>query len=183
MLPIRYLTNKTGPRWTPGPGGGSASTPLGLASQAGLSGGFQGNTPGLPLDAYLYPPPNSQTLLGTDFQASVGAGTVTPLPLTLLTVPQAMTGVINSINMLLDGITITSVVQWQLLVNGAVAPGYQNLRVIPRSGAASVSVILSPVRVPLGPGATAVLQAINQDGAPYHIGGQLYGWFWPFSVS
>lgn len=182
-----YHTFRRGPNWSQaGPQGGGMLAPLqggASPSQAALGAGFQGNTPGLALDAFLYPPPNSQTLLGTDFQPSVGAGTLTALPATAITALAGQIGVVNSINILLDNITVTSNVVWQLLVGGVVAPGYSNLKIIPRSGAAAVSVIYSPVRVVLNPGVTAVLQAVNLDGAAYNIGGQLYGWMWPYQAS
>ncbi len=171
---VRLIIPMTGPRPASGPRGSLT----GGAGGAPPSTQFQGAAEGMQLDPYLFPPPAAQFLFGTDLQPSVGAGTVTQLPGCSLNLSQGQVGVINAITILLDQVTISSNVVWTIFVNGAPVPNFNNLRVIPRSGAAAVSDQFTPVRLELPPGATLTMQALNKDGAPYNLGAQLFGWFW-----
>ncbi len=167
-----YFVPSTGPRPAAGPAGSAAGAPPPSTAIAGSS-------PGLLLDPYLFPPTNATPLFGTDLQPSVNAGTVTLLPGCTLQVPDNNVGVIASITVLLDQIVITSNVVWSILVNGITPPGYNQLRVIPRSGAAAVGVQFVPTRLELPPLAIVTVQAQNIDGGAYNLGAQLYGWYWP----
>jgi len=178
---IGYRTSRTSPAWATGPAA-SGSPFAALQPNQGTGGQQTGINPGMPLDSYLFPPAGSTQLLGTDFQPSLGAGQIVQLPACTIVCPAANAGVVHSIKILLDQITATTNVFWTVKRNGIPVHGYNNLRLIPRSGAASVEYEFVPVRIELSPNDVVTMQATNVDGAPYNVGGQLIGWYEPAQV-
>lgn len=170
-MSVKYFTPRTGPR--------PALGTLGPPNAPYQSNGSQGINPGMPLDSYIFPPAGSTQLLGTDSQPIAGAGTVVAFPNAQLVVPAGNVGVVSNIKILINAIVLGTNLFFSVKVNGVVAPGYGNLRVIPRSGAAAVEYEFTPVRLALNPGAVVTADATDLDGNPYTVGIQLLGWFWP----
>lgn len=132
------------------------------------------------LPAELYPPAGSTALFLTDDEPTLGAGQVVPFPGLTFALPSGMVGVVDALTLLIDGILITTNVVFTLSLNGALVPGFNNLTLLPRSGATFATLSLGPyLRIPIPLGGQITAQAVNVDGGSYTIGMQARGWFWP----
>lgn len=127
-------------------------------------------------------PPNSRTVslsVNTALAAAAGA-IVTPagFPLQLA---KSEVGVIDQIDLLLNGIVLGSTVTWMLLVNGAPPPGFGAMTILGRDGAASVSKTYGPqLRITVPAGGVISVVITNGDGAAgYTAGVGVLGWAWP----
>ncbi|MGH9806138.1 MAG: hypothetical protein ACRD9W_02550 [Terriglobia bacterium] len=134
----------------------------------------------LELPPYLFPPFTSTAFNLADASAITGVGVIINPAALQLKIPNNCYGSINQIDLLLNGIVSTSNVKWRLTINTVPVPGWNNLTILPRSGAASVNRGWGPqlgIRVPLG--GVIGIQIQDFDGAAYTVGTQIYGWFWP----
>lgn len=133
------------------------------------------------LPAEHYAPAGSTPIFLSAEAGIVGGGTiVTPAGLQLQ-LPSDCVGVIKSIELLLDAITIASSVIWTLLINGNPVQGMDSLTILARNGAASVSSSVLPgqLTIPVPQGGTIGMRIRDVDGGPYTVGAELSGWFWP----
>lgn len=157
---------------------GVPTAPL-MPGGSALSGGLT-SPGGISLPPTLYPPPGSRSFNLADEVATIGAGTLTELTNCQLQLPPTNVGVISSIELLIDGILITTRLFFRLIVNGSPIPGWGSLTVLARNGAANASRSLSgPLGIELPAGAAFTVKALNQDGGNYTVGANLYGWEWP----
>lgn len=143
-----------------------------------LAGGI--SAPGM-FPPTLFPPPGSQ---GFNLQADAALpgviGSLTTPADLAFQIPGNMVAVISSIELLLDGITVVSDVVWRLLINGSPAPGWGNITILGRNGAASVAKSWDgPLGIEVPLGGLIGVQILNNDGGAYTAGTSLYGWFWP----
>lgn len=174
MTKLVYTTSRRGavviaPRSAPIRPGGSA-----------VAMGVDPGPDTVQLDPYLYPPPNSTPFNLAANQAIVGVNQITTPAGLVLPIPQNCYGVINSVDLLLDSILITSNVLWTLRLNKIPIPGFAPITILGRNGAASVAKSWGPqLRLVVPLGAEISVQIQNVDGAPYTAGTQLQGWFWP----
>ena len=131
-------------------------------------------------DPYLFPPPASTPLNLAANQAIVGANTFyTPAGVSR-SIPGNCYGVISTIDLLLDSILITSVVNWYIFINGSPVSGFNPITVLGRNGAASVGRSWEgPLRILIPLGGTVSVTIQNVDGGAYTAGTSLYGWFFP----
>lgn len=132
---------------------------------------------------HLYPPKGSLALNLQDSAALVGAIGSISTPAGLQTrIAANQVGTIAAIEILLDGITITSNVDYRLLINGSIVPGWV-LTIPPRNGATSVSKSWGDgqsIGIEIPQGADIGFQILNNDGgAGYTVGVSVYGWTWP----
>lgn len=154
---------------------GAPFTPGGV----GRIGGVQpSNLVNLPAD--LYPPDQATGFVLFDSQAVTGLGSSTTFPNFSLTLPFDQVGVINALTISIDGILISTAVTFALIVNGAGVQGYNQLQILPRNGAAFVSLTFGPqLRLLVPAGGTVAAFGNNVDGASYTLGIQAQGWQWP----
>lgn len=135
------------------------------------------------LPAELYPPQFATGFFFSDAAAIVGVNVATTFPnfnASLPKLPPNMVGVVDQLTLLIDGILITTVVQFSLLINNAVVPGFNNLVILPRNGATFVTMGLGPfLRISVPVGGVVTAQAVDVDGGAYTVGIQARGWFWP----
>lgn len=153
------------------PGGVAIAPPLAPQGQADKTVFF---------DPSLFPPPFATPINLAANQGIVGAGTFyTPAGLALQ-IPGNCYGVISTIDLLLDSITITSNVLWTLRINKVPVPGFNPLTILGRNGAASVSKSWpGPLRILIPLGGIIDVLIEDVDGGSYTAGTALYGWFWP----
>ncbi len=96
-----------------------------------------------------------------------------------LRIPLDQIGWVKSIEIMLDGIVITSNVLWRLSIDGVPVQGFSNLTILGRNGAASVSRTFDPVTAQIPPGTTLGVTMTVVDGGSYTVGAQLRGWYYP----
>lgn len=145
---------------------------------AGIQGDQAANTVNLPPE--LYPPLQSTAFFLSDEAALVGIGASTRPGGLAFTLPQTMVGVIDAIELLIDGIVITTSVVYSVMMNGAPVNGFNNLTILGRNGAQSVSKAMGPfLRCEIPIGGTVQMQFTDVDGGAITMGAQLRGWFWP----
>lgn len=150
--------------------------------QPGGTAPIQGAEPAglVTLPAELYPPAGSTGVFLTDSEPSIGANTTVVFPGMAFAPPPGMVAVIDSLSVLVDGIVITTNVQFSLAVNGALVPGFSQIALLPRNGATFAGLVLGPfLRIPVPLGGKLAAQALNVDGGAYTLGMQARGWFWP----
>lgn len=134
------------------------------------------------LPAELYPPAASTGMFLTDSEPTIGVNQVVLFPGMAFAPPSGMVAVIDSLSILVDGIVITTNVQFSIAVNGALVPGFSQLALLPRTGATFAGLTLGPfLRIPIPLGGKLTAQAVNVDGGAYNLGMQARGWFWPAS--
>lgn len=162
---ISYDTGQQGAPFTPG----------GVARIGGVQ---PPNLVNLPPE--LYPPDQATGFVLFDSQPVVGLGSNTTFPNFALTLPFDQAGVINALTISIDGILISTAVTFALIINGAGVQGYNQLQILPRNGAAFVSLTFGPqLRILVPPGGAVQAIGNNVDGASYTLGIQAQGWFWP----
>lgn len=128
----------------------------------------------------LYPPDQATGFVLFDSEAVTGLGSSTTFPNFALALPFNQVGVINALTISIDGMLISTAVQFALLINGAGVQGYNQLQILPRNGAAFVSLTFGPqLRILVPAGGTVAAIGNNVDGASYTLGIQAQGWFWP----
>lgn len=112
--------------------------------------------------------------------ASAGAGTTGPLVVTQL--PGNSIGVVQVIEVDILNLLQTSAISWSFLVNGAPAPGFNNITIFPGS-VPRVSKVLDELTLRVPQGATLSMTFTNTDGAAYPVVGMsYYGWFWSLAA-
>jgi hypothetical protein len=168
---------------TRGTYGAIGVTRRGIPLKAGGSIVAAGVAPGpntVQFDPYLFPPPASTPINIAGNQAIVGANTFTTPAALTRTIPNNCYGVISTIDLLLDSILITSVVNWYIFVNGSPVPGFNPITILGRNGAASVGKSWDgPLRILIPLGGTVSVTIQDVDGGAYTAGTSLYGWFFP----
>lgn len=129
-------------------------------------------------DPYTVPPPLSQAINLSGPQAIVGANTLyTPAALAQ-NLPNANVGVIDSIDLQLDGIALATNVLWRILICGAPAIGWQIT--VPGIGGATAAIkSWTKARIPIPLNGSCGVQILNVDGGVYTATTTLYGWYWP----
>lgn len=150
-----------------------------------LSGGVKGiigqqppNMVNLPPE--LYPPQNSNGLFLSGSTFLVGAASSDRPAALQMAIPTNQVGVIDALELLVDGILITTNIVYTVFVNGSPVQGFNNLSILPRNGAQSVSKSLGPfLRILIPLGGTIQLQFLNVDGGAVTMGAQMRGWYWP----
>lgn len=131
------------------------------------------------LDPNLYPPQGSTGLFLSDSAALVGAGSSTRPAGLQITLTTGSVGVIDTIDMLADGIVISTQILFTILINGAPVPGFNNLSILGRNGAQSVGKSMGPfLRCQIPIGGTLQMQFTDVDGGAITMGAQLRGWYW-----
>ena len=131
------------------------------------------------LDPYLYPPPGSTTFnLAAEAAVSGAGAAVTPAGLQYQ-IPANNVGVVDALSLLLNGITLSSVVTWRVIVGGLAVQGWDNLTILGRDGAQAISVAFDKCRIVIPQSASLGISITDTDGAAYTVGAQLRGWFWP----
>src|SRR5947209_7859421 len=79
---------------------------------------------GIALSPRIVPPINSLAINVADSAATVGAGTVVNLPGCTVTLGPASQGVINTLELMIDGIVVSTLVYWRVSINGAPVQGW-----------------------------------------------------------
>ena len=157
------------------------SVPINPGGVAPIAGTQPANVVNLP--AELYPPQFSTGIFYSDSAALAGLNAVTNFPnftASLRQLPPNMLGVIDQLQILLDGVLISSIVQFTLFINNAAVPGFNALTILPRNGATFVTSSFGPfLRIGIPVGGIVSAQALDVDGGAYTVGMQARGWFWP----
>lgn len=129
-------------------------------------------------DPYLYPPEGSRSINLSAPQAIVGANTLYAPAALNFALPPNHVGVIDTIDLQLDGILTTTNVVWRILVTGSPAPGW-NITIPGISGAAAAIKSWEKSRIQIPVSGSIGVQIVNIDGGAYTATTTLYGWFWP----
>jgi hypothetical protein len=155
--------------------------PRGAVAYGGVKGiGGQQPPNMVNLPPELYPPESSTPIFLSDEVGLVGANTSARPAGLQFTIPSNMVGVIDSIELLVDGLLITTVIQYQALVSGSPVQGFNALTILGRNGAQSVSKSMGPfLRLLIPLGGTFQMQFLDVDGGAVTMGAQARGWFWP----
>lgn len=129
-------------------------------------------------DPYLFPPPGSRAFNLSGPQAIVGINQLTTPAALAMALPNANVGVIDSIDIQLDGILPTSNVLWRVLVCGAPAPGW-SITVPAVNGVVAAVKSWEHARIEIPLNGSIGVQILNVDGGAYTATTTYYGWFWP----
>lgn len=124
---------------------------------------------------WLYPFPGSTDFRKDEQFASAGAGDIQPAALQFQ-LPNLKRGIINQVGISLLNLAPTSVILWQVLVNGRPVEGWQNLTFFPGNVPRVTASLDAKIPVPNG-GKIGILFR-NTDGAAYTVGASYYGWYW-----
>lgn len=126
-------------------------------------------------------PPESQQSFNLDFNQAITGANTTYAPAQLqYKIPDNCYGFIQAITLLLNGITLSSNVLWQLQINGVPVQGFNAMTILGRDGAASVTKAYdSPLRIAIPVGGQVSIVITNVDGASYTAGTSVYGYFMP----
>lgn len=173
--PVATPVSNGAPPLTPGSEGGPPA-PIGEDAEPTLS-------------LYLpevFPIPGAQEFQITG-QANVTgpAGTITVLPaqagsVAALVLPPHYQGIIRTVDIFAGGaagLTFTTNQIYQILVNGAVAPGWGSRTFFGRTASSVEQAFDAFIRIP--DGGSVTLQNINEDGGTYTVGMWIAGWYWP----
>lgn len=129
-------------------------------------------------DPYLFPPQGAQAINLSAPQAIVGAGQITRPAALAKQLPPAMVGVIDTIDLQLDAIVLTSNVLWRITVAGAPVQGW-TITVPGITGAAAAIKSWTHARIQIPLNGSVAVEIVNVDGGAYTATTTLYGWFWP----
>lgn len=126
-------------------------------------------------------PPGSRFFALSDSAAVVGANVNSgPLAGVTLKLDDQNYGVLKGLDVFVTPWTATSVVFFQVLVNGGAVPGFERIGFVP----AALALVSRgfDLSLALPQGSTVSVQAIDVDGAAYTVGAELFGWQWPVAI-
>jgi hypothetical protein len=123
-----------------------------------------------------YLPPPEAVMFQPYLQANtVGAGTVTPL--WTFIVPKASVLIIKDLDLYATNTTGATLLNFQLLVNGAPYGDYGNIALF--GGVAAVnSRSFNDLTFRFSEGVTVTMQVVNNDGAAYQVAAGAQGWYY-----
>lgn len=161
-------------------GGGGFSAPM-LPGGAPVPGGgpFLPATEAVP-PPELYMPPSGQSLVaqGTALNVVTAAGWV---ELGAFQVPTGSIGVIRMVVVAAAPWTLTSAVEWRVVLGGNPAPGWEAIT-IPLAPAAAIAREFPPdsvlIRIPDGRRVAVQARVLPADAGNYQLQGELRGWYW-----
>lgn len=120
----------------------------------------------------FFPPPGAQEFYSSVDFSSPGAGTTTPAGL-VTQLPPGSSGIIRVVGYGVINMTTATNLTWEILLNGAVVPGWAR-RIFARNLPAVNVSEDAYIRVP--DGAQISLALVNTDGAAYTVNGSYSGW-------
>lgn len=155
------------------PGGSQLATASAAAAPAAL----------VDFPPHVYPPRGSRMIYlsgRANFAPAAIGDSVTPAGLTIQ-LPPGWAGVVRLVDLFANGVTVATLLNWQVLVNEVPAPGLAALTMQFRD-APSLSRTVDNVLVEIPENALVKLRIVSGDGLPYIVGGILQGWMYPASL-